>query len=74
MKRMALLVALGVSGVLAVALSESVPGGLLRPAPTPLLHSSSLHHCGCSAKTCSLPCSTCCSPGTCSMTNDPTAH
>lgn len=42
--------------------------------PRPVAKSCGGGHCGCAAKSCTLPCSTCCHPGTCSMTMDPTAR
>lgn len=30
-----------------------------------------LERCGCPAKSCTMPCSNCCEPNSCSMTGDP---
>ena len=69
MKRIALLVVLGLAGVLAVVSVEPRPP---RPALTiPSEACSGGAHCGCSAKLCGLPCVACCDPNTCSMTSDP---
>jgi hypothetical protein len=69
MKRIALLVVLGLAGVLAVVSIEPSPRVVLPPPPSESCSGGA--HCGCSAKLCGLPCVACCDPNTCSMTSDP---